>query len=109
LYSIWTRISRRPINYLVLFLQYTLLEPFDSDRTERFLICERYRDLLYQYLYQNNSTPPGTQHVHTVVCTHCTLANPARSWSAENGKEKQKRKSGGALPPGCSLGENKVK
>ena len=58
---VWTRISKQYSNYLVMFLEQTLLDLLAVAGPSAFCFGERYRHLLYHILVQNN-------RLHTRKC-----------------------------------------
>ena len=66
----WTRISRRPIIAITWhFSQQTLLEPLTVTGARASCFGERYRDVLYQNLDENNNTQTGTDCCTVVLRT----------------------------------------
>ena len=66
----WTRISRQPIIAITWhFSQQTLLEPLTASGARASCFGERYRDVLYQNLDENNNTQTNTDCCTVVLRT----------------------------------------
>ena len=66
----WTRISRQPIVAITWhFSQQTLLEPLTVSGTRASCFGERYRDVLYQNLDENNNIQTSTDRCTLVLRT----------------------------------------
>ena len=66
----WTRISRQPIIAITWHVsQQTLLEPLTVSGARASCFGERYRDVLYQSLDENNNTQTGTDCCTVVLRT----------------------------------------